>query len=196
MRKIWINKSKINNGLLFITGISGSGKSTLAYDFKRKYKNAQIIHLDLYYDYLEDNEVYMCKSFNEFLQAKLPEYFEIINNFDLYSKARFSSNYDDMNYIFYWKTMDRFIDLIKDFADIEQSLVIVEGIQLFDSTINNSKEYLKDQSLIIIQANPYQCAKRVIERDELPPYKITQTYSDRLKQNVQLNHFIDEMLNN
>jgi len=156
------------NNLLFITGISGSGKSTLAYDIADKI-DADVISLDFYYDNLDFQEhaVLMCDKFNKYLEEHLPEIFDIEDNFEYYEEERFHADDGSEAGIFYWEVMDRFSELIKDFAKQNPLPVIVEGLQIYDSTIPNNLEYFKDQALYVIYHDVEKCAKRIIDRDDL-----------------------------
>ena len=156
------------NNLLFITGISGSGKSTLAYDIADKI-DADVISLDFYYDNLDFQEHadLMCDRFNKYLEEHLPEIFDIEDNFEYYEEERFHADNGSEAGIFYWKVMDMFSELIKDFAKQNPLPVIVEGLQIYDSTIPNNLEYFKDQALYVIYEDVDKCAERVIDRDGL-----------------------------
>lgn len=155
------------NNLLFITGISGSGKSTLAHDIADKI--ADVISLDWYYDNLDFHEHadLMCDRFNKYLEEHLPEIFDIEDNFEYYEEERFYADDGSEAGIFYWKVMDRFSELIKDFAKQNPLPVIVEGLQIYDSTIPNNLEYFKDQALYVIYGDVEKCAERIIDRDDL-----------------------------
>ena len=169
MRLEKFNEDKFNkNNVLFITGISGSGKSTLAYDIADKI-DADVISLDFYYDNLDFQEhaVLMCDKFNKYLEEHLPEIFDIEDNFEYYEEERFHADDGSEAGIFYWEVMDRFSELIKDFAKQNPLPVIVEGLQIYDSTIPNNLEYFKDQALYVIYHDVEKCAKRIIDRDDL-----------------------------
>ena len=169
MSIIKFNSDKFfENNLLFITGISGSGKSTLAYDIADKI-DADVISLDWYYDNLDFQEHadLMCDRFNKYLEEHLPEIFDIEDNFEYYEEERFHADGGSEAGIFYWKVMDRFSELIKDFAKQNPLPVIVEGLQIYDSTIPNNLEYFKDQALYVIYEDVDKCAERVIDRDGL-----------------------------
>ena len=166
---IKFNENKFfKNNLLFITGISGSGKSTLAYDIADKI-DADVISLDWYYDNLDFQEHtdIMCDRFNKYLEDHLPEIFDIADNFEYYEEERFHADDGSEAGIFYWKVMDRFSELIKDFAKQNPVPVIVEGLQIYDSTVPNNLEYFKDQALYVIYHDVEKCAKRIIDRDGL-----------------------------
>ena len=156
------------NNLLFITGISGSGKSTLAYDIADKI-DADVISLDFYYDNLDFQEHtdLMCDRFNKYLEEHLPEIFDIEDNFEYYEEERFHADDGSEAGIFYWEVMDRFSELIKDFAKQNPLPVVVEGLQIYDSTIPNNLEYFKDQALYVIYGDVEKCAERIIDRDNL-----------------------------
>lgn len=169
MRLEKFNEDKFNkNNVLFITGISGSGKSTLAYDIADKI-DADVISLDFYYDNLDfhENEYLMCDRFNKYLEEHLHEIFDIEDNFVYYEEERFHADDGSEAGIFYWKVMDRFSELIKDFAKQNPLPVVVEGLQIYDSTIPNNLEYFKDQALYVIYHDVEKCAKRIIDRDDL-----------------------------
>ncbi len=155
------------NNLLFITGISGSGKSTLAYDIADNI--ADVISLDWYYDNLDfhGHADLMCDRFNKYLEEHLPEIFDIEDNFEYYEEERFHADNGSEAGNFYWKVMDMFSELIKDFAKQNPFPVIVEGIQIYDSTIPNNVEYFKDQAVYVIYGDVEKCAKRIIDRDNL-----------------------------
>lgn len=169
MRLEKFNEDKFNkNNILFITGISGSGKSTLAYDIANKI-DADVISLDWYYDNLDFQEHtdLMCDRFNKYLKEHLPEIFDIADNFEYYEEERFHADDGSEAGIFYWEVMDKMAELIKDFAKQNPVPVIVEGLQIYDSTIPNNLEYFKDQALCVIYHDVEKCAKRIIDRDDL-----------------------------
>ena len=194
MNKLYkFNKERFQNtNILFITGTSGSGKSTLAYDIANKI-DADVISLDWYYDNLnfDEHEDLMCEKFNEYLFENLPEIKTIEKDFEHYEIERFKSNSDDGK--FYWKVMDKLADLIKPFAEQNDMPVIVEGIQLYDSTIQNPEKYLEDEALYVVVEDPYVCAKRLIERDELTN-SFSEIYARSKKSSLQLNKFINNMI--
>ena len=183
------------NNLLFITGISGSGKSTLAYDIADKI-DADVISLDFYYDNLDfqENEELMCDRFNKYLEEHLPEIFDIEDNFVYYEEERFHADDGSETGIFYWKVMDRFSELIKDFAKQNPLPVIVEGLQIYDSTIPNNLEYFKDQALYVIYHDVEKCAKRIIDRDDLT-VSIDDIIRKLTNQSNILNRFIERLKN-
>lgn len=156
------------NNILFITGISGSGKSTLAHEIADKI-DADVISLDFYYDNLDFQEHVdlMCDRFNKYLEEHLPEIFDIADNFEYYEEERFHADDGSEAGIFYWKVMDKMAELIKDFADQNPVPVIVEGLQIYDSTIPNNINYLKDQVVYVIEEDVETCADRIIDRVEL-----------------------------
>lgn len=169
MSIIKFNENKFfGNNLLFITGISGSGKSTLAYNLANK-MDADVISLDWYYDNLDfdSHSDLMCDRFNKYLEEHLPEIFDIEDNFEYYEEERFHADDGSEAGIFYWEVMDKMAELIKDFAKQNPVPVIVEGLQIYDSTIPNNLEYFKDQALYVIYHDVEKCAKRIIDRDDL-----------------------------
>lgn len=194
MKKLYkFNKEKFQDtNILYITGTSGSGKSTLAYDIADKI-DADVISLDWYYDNLDfdEHEDLMCEKFNEFLFENLPEIKTIEQDFEHYEIERFKSNSDDGK--FYWEVMDKLVELIKPFAEQNDIPVIVEGIQLYDSTIQNPEKYLEDEALYVVVEDPYVCAKRLIERDELTN-SFSEIYARSKKASLQLNKFINNMI--
>lgn len=194
MAKIYkFNKERFRDtNILFITGTSGSGKSTLAYDIANKI-DSNVISLDWYYDNLDfdEHEDLMCEKFNEFLFENLPEITTIEQDFEHYEIERFKSNSDDGK--FYWNVMDRLAELIKSFAEQNDVPVIVEGIQLYDSTIQNPEKYLEKEALYVVVEDPYVCAKRLIERDELTN-SFSEIYTRSKTASLQLKKFINIML--
>lgn len=199
MRITKFNEDKFfENNLLFITGISGSGKSTLAYDIADKI-DSDVISLDFYYDNLDFQEHadLMCDRFNKYLEKHLPEIFDIENNFEYYEEERFHAYGGSEDGIFYWEVMDRFSELIKNFAKQNPLPVIVEGLQIYDSTIPNNLEYFKDQALYVIYGDVEKCAKRIIDRDDLTVSKddvirklthqsnILERFIERLKRKIK-----------
>ena len=194
MKKLYkFNKEKFQDtNILFITGTSGSGKSTLAYDIADKI-DADVISLDWYYDNLDfdEHEDLMCDKFNEFLFENLPEIKTIEQDFEYYEIERFKGNSDDGK--FYWEVMDKLVELIKPFAEQNDVPVIVEGIQLYDSTIQNPEKYLENETLYVIVEDPYVCAMRLIERDELTN-SFSEIYARSKKSSLQLNKFINNMI--
>lgn len=196
MTKIYkFNKERFpNTNILFITGISGSGKSTLAYDMANKI-DADVISLDWYYDNLDfdEHEDLMCEKFNEYLFENLPEIKTIEQDFEHYEIERFKSNSDDGK--FYWEVMDKLVELIKPFAEQNDVPVIVEGIQLYDSTIQNPEKYLENEVLYVVVEDPYVCAKRLIERDELTN-SFSEIYTRSKTASLQLKRFLDKISRN
>ena len=156
------------NNLLFITGISGSGKSTIAYDLANK-MDADVISLDWYYDNLDfdAHTDLMCDRFNEYLIEHLPDILVIEDDFEYYEEERFHESDGSKAGELYWQVMDKMADLIKDFAEQNPVPVIVEGLQIYDSTIPNNIDYLKDQAVYVIKEDVETCANRKIGRDEL-----------------------------
>ena len=196
MTKIYkFNKERFpNTNILYITGTSGSGKSTLAYDIANKI-DADVISLDWYYDNLDFDwhEDLMCEKFNEYLFENLPEIKTIEQDFEHYEIERFKGNSDDGK--FYWEVMDKLAELIKPFAEQNDLPVIVEGIQLYDSTIQNPEKYLENESLYVVVKDPYVCAVRLIERDELTN-SFSEIYTRSKKSSLQLMRFLDKISKN
>ncbi len=196
MKKLYkFNKERFRDtNTLFITGTSGSGKSTLAYDIANKI-DADVISLDWYYDNLDfdGHEDLMCEKFNKYLFENLPEIKTIEQDFEHYEIERFKSNSNDGK--FYWQVMDRMSELIKPFAEQNDLPVIVEGIQLYDSTIQNPEKYLENEALYVVVEDPYVCAVRLIERDELTN-SFSEIYTRSKTASLQLKRFLDKLLKN
>ena len=86
--------------------------------------------------------------------------------------------------------MDRFSELIKDFAKQNPLPVVVEGLQIYDSTIPNNLEYFKDQALYVIYNDIEKCAERVIDRDEL-----TVSKDDIIRKLTHQSNILDRFIN-
>ena len=136
----------------------------------------------------------MCDRFNKYLEEHLPEIFDIEDNFEYYEEERFHADGGSEAGIFYWKVMDRFSELIKDFAKQNPLPVVVEGLQIYDSTIPNNLEYFKDQALYIIYHDVEKCAKRIIDRDDLT-VSIDDVIRKLTNQSNILDRFIERLKN-
>ena len=178
------------NNLLYVTGISGSGKSTYSVDLADSI-DAYVLHLDFYYDnpYYGD---YTCKEFNDYLKTALPEYFDILMDFEYYERVRFESNNSDGK--FYWKVMDSLLVKIKEFSDISDKPVIAEGIQLFDSTVPEEDIYFQNESVVVIKTPPLLCAKIAVDRDELDLRQLEDKIQVAIRSNKILSDFIDMLI--
>lgn len=134
-----------DHNLLIVTGPSGSGKSTLA----RKYaenQNAKAIHMDAYWDNPIELAHVRNPEFDKYLKRKVPEYDEIVKNFEHYDEVRFTEpGVADKDRKHYWQVMDKVRDAMYDFAKDSwpNSQVVAEGIQWTDSTLFADNEEAK-----------------------------------------------------
>jgi hypothetical protein len=66
---------------------------------------------------------------------------------------------------------------------------------LYDSTIQNPEKYLENETLYVVVEDPYVCAKRLIERDELTN-SFSEIYTRSKKASLQLMRFLDKISKN
>lgn len=151
----WGKDSKHN--ILYVTGYSGSGKSTVARQLADAKTN--VIHLDPYFEKMDKNvsASIQDKEFNAFLNKNFPEYKTIANpaKGERHSKE-------------WWAKVDTFMDKTEKFAAkqfYKKQKVIVEGVQLQDSTTYPDKSFFKDKPLIITGTNPITSFLRASKRD-------------------------------
>ena len=178
-----------DHNILYITGYSGSGKSTLA--DKLKNKDASVIHLDPYLQ--KFNKVmakqFQNKDFNNYLKVHFPEYESIgqAGKGDRRSKE--------------WYTkIDKLMTQTEKFAATQfpKKKVIVEGVQLSDSTTYPDKSFFKDKPLSITNVGPITSFLRATKRDGQNPIKsiddvkfYVQTYADMSKSMSNLAKEVD-----
>lgn len=182
-----LGKEEITN-VVFITGLIGSGKTTRAYALA-DLVNADVISLDAYYD--NPFEVGTNESFNKYLSKNLPEYNIILDGFEFFEQERFNDEDTDEKKM-YWNVMDHLCALIKDFAMQNGKPVIVEGIQIFDSTIPNPELYFRGQAVSVIIDSSFECSKRAVKRG-IDDRDFDDTYMINKKLDVKLNRFIDAL---
>jgi uridine kinase len=132
---------------LFITGISGSGKSTFATKLAKDL-NLELIHLDSYF---EKSGVGNNKNFNTFLKQRG------ITKEQMFENGK-------LNY----KISDKILPAIKEYPN----KVIVEGIQILDTTMSDyMRSFLKAEPLIILQTPTNISTKRALTRDNVSESK-------------------------
>lgn len=182
-----LGKEEITN-VVFITGLIGSGKTTRAYALA-DLVNADVISLDAYYD--NPFEVGTNESFNKYLSKNLPEYNIILDGFEFFEQERFNDEDTDEKKM-YWNVMDQLCSLIKDFAMQNDKPVIVEGIQIFDSTIPNPELYFRGQAVSVIVDSAFECSKRAVKRG-IDDRDFDDTYMINKKLDVKLDRFINAM---
>lgn len=182
-----LGKEEITN-VVFITGLIGSGKTTRAYALA-DLVGADVISLDAYYD--NPFEVGTNDAFNKYLKKNLPEYNIILDNFEFFEQERFNDENTDEKKM-YWNIMDQLCALIKDFAMQNDSPVIVEGIQIFDSTIPNPELYFRGQTVSVIIDSPFRCSQRAVDRDE-DPRDFDDVYMTNRELAVKLDRFVNAM---
>ena len=145
------------HNILYITGYSGSGKSTIARQLADSKTN--VIHLDPYFEKMDKNvkASIQDKEFNLFLQKHFPEYETIANPS---KEERHSKEW--------WAKVDNLMFQTETFATNQFSKnkkVIVEGVQLQDSTTYPNKNFFKDKPIIIMGTNPLTSFFRASKRD-------------------------------
>ena len=182
-----LGKEEITN-VVFITGLIGSGKTTRAYALA-DLVGADVISLDAYYD--NPFEVGTNESFNKYLSKNLPEYNIILDGFEFFEQERFNDEDTDEKKM-YWNVMDQLCALIKDFAMQNDKPVIVEGIQIFDSTIPNPELYFRGQAVSVIVDSVFECSKRAVKRG-IDDRDFDDTYMINKKLDVKLDRFINAM---
>ena len=130
------------HNILFVTGLSGSGKSTFSLDLAKK-TNSEIIHLDTYF---EKRGVGNNKQFNKFLDS------HGVNKSTMFKpdgKLEYSIS-------------DKVLPLLKKY----NKKVIVEGVQLMDTTLSdNTRGFLKNEPCISLMTSKTISINRAENRD-------------------------------
>lgn len=164
-------KDKDHN-LLIVTGNSGSGKSTLAVNYA-KVQNAKAIHMDAYWDNPINLGHVRNPEFDKYLKRKVPEYDEIVKNFERYDEVRFTEpGVADKERKHYWQVMDKVRDALYDFAKDSWpgSKVIAEGIQWTDSTLfvdkDEAKPKMEGMPMVVVTTPPLLSTIRRGIRDD------------------------------
>jgi len=144
-----------NHNILYVTGYSGSGKSTIAKSLANSKTN--VIHLDTYFWKFDKNVTskFHDKEFNKFLEQQFPVYKEIANA-DNHSKEK-------------WKKVDMFMEQTEKFAAQQfknGKKVIVEGVQLHDTTTYPDKNFFKGKPIVIVGSSAVVSVLRAAKRDE------------------------------
>ena len=145
------------HNILYITGYSGSGKSTMARQLADSKTN--VIHLDPYFEKMDKNVTASIqdKEFNSFLEKHFPEYKTIVNPS---KEERHSKEW--------WAKVDNLMTQTEKFAANQfpkNKKVIVEGVQLQDSTTYPNKNFFKDKPIVIMGTNPLTSFFRASKRD-------------------------------
>ena len=133
-----------NHNSLFVTGVSGSGKSFLALDLAKKH-NAEVLHLDLYYEQFNGAEKDKAKKF-------------INKDFMSYLKKNFKgpSKVPKSGTKAFGKWCDEFERCVNSYSKElykKKKKLIVEGIQIFDDGFMQDKSFYKDKPVIVMKTN-------------------------------------------
>ena len=149
---------KWGNGenVLYIIGKSGTGKSTLSIDLSKS-NNAKIIHLDGYFERQNAVPENQLSDFNNYLKSK---------NFDP-NKVIYQTYGSNDPKSSYYKDVDKFMDLIREYASISNDKIIVEGVELLDDTTYPDKSFFKDKPFILLETNSVLSFIRASKRDRL-----------------------------
>lgn len=164
-------ESKDKN-ILYVTGISGSGKSTVADKLSKKF-NAQVIHLDPYLGMMsqESRDAYQNKDFNKFLKQNVPDYKDVVN--------------DDgrLNY----KIVDKIAKASEDYGKKKfgKERVIIEGVQLFDETFYESRDFYKDKPVMALKTNPIVSNWRGSNRDSEHIFDTISLFAYRMPMSIR-----------
>ena len=185
-----------DNNVLFVTGLSGSGKSTLAHNISNT-ENAEHIGLDFLYENPKSNEKYLSKEFVNYVKTKVPKYKNIVDNYEKYDSARFNSNSKEGKE--YWNTMDKVRDAIMDYGkdSYGNKKIVVEGIQLYDSTLyadkNEKYSALNDKPVIVKSTSALKSTLQAMSRDEVKAKDFIDQYKTRSATVNKLNEFSDDL---
>jgi uridine kinase len=163
-----LSKSKTSNmnswgkdpqhNVLYVTGYSGSGKSTIARSLANSTTN--VVHLDSFFEMTDKNTTANAKDkeFVQFLKKNFPEHVEISHPT---KTKRFSEE---------WFTyVDKFMEQTERFGTqqfFKNKKVIIEGIQLHDTTTYLDKKFFKDKPLILTGTSGVTSFVRRIKRDQ------------------------------
>jgi len=119
---------KNGHNILYVAGISGSGKSTLSLNLANKL-NAEVIHLDQYYDGRSKNNT----PFLKFLKDNGVDPSKVYKD----NKLNFEES-------------DKIFPLIKKYS--KDRKLIVEGVQLLDETMSmDTRKILSNEPVISVQ---------------------------------------------
>jgi len=148
-------KDKDHN-VLYLSGLSGSGKSTLAKQIGERL-DADVIHLDFYFNKMSQSSrnEHQSKEFNRFLEKHVPNWKDI-------PKADSAKNMD-------WKTVDKFAKAIEQYGrdQYKKRKVVVEGVQLMDSTLYADRSFYKDKPYAMMTTSVFRSWIRGNIRDEM-----------------------------
>jgi uridine kinase len=133
------------HNVLYIAGVSGSGKSTLALNLSKKL-NAELIHLDWYYD---GRKGIPETPFKKFIKDNGVDVDNLYNG-------------KQLNY----KESDKIFPLIQEYY--KKRRLIVEGVQLLDQTMSaeNINKILIKEPILSVQTSTRISYNRARERDQ------------------------------
>lgn len=144
-----------NTNTLYVTGMSGSGKSTVS-EYLAKKHNAEVINLDSYLSQMsaESAKHLQNKGFNRYLNQKVPKWRSVLKTdgkldyqkVDAIAKA--SEGYSKQLYS-------------------NRKKLIIEGVQLMDSTFYENREFYKDKPYMLVNTSAVKSLIRGNERDEI-----------------------------
>lgn len=141
------------HNILYVTGISGSGKSTVA-EYMSKSKSMQYINLDSYLSPMSkaSKRKYQNKSFNKLLDDSVPNWKNVIKE---------DGKLD-------YKIVDGIAKASEKFGKEQFKSgknVIMEGVQIFDTTLYEDRKFYSDKPLIVVNTNSFISNLRGSARD-------------------------------
>lgn len=150
-------QTSADNNVLYISGLSGSGKSTVS-NLIGKNANGNVIRLDAYLSPMSSlsKRQLQDKEFNSFMAKKGIDYKNVI--IDSTESTR------SLNY----KIVDDIRDAIEDFGKIQyrkNKPVVVEGVQLMDTTLSEDKGYYKNKPFVLLSTSALKSNIRSSKRD-------------------------------
>ena len=146
-----------DNNILYIAGRSGSGKSTKALEMAKR-NNADIIHLDLYFDPKGGYDAHRSKSFDTYLKKHFPDYVKLGWPKNKISLKEWGKLLDPFE-----KTMDSY----GKYMYKKGIPVIAEGVQLMDDTLYPDKTYFKNKPTILMTTGSIKSNVRAAKRDNI-----------------------------
>lgn len=153
-----------DHNILYVTGYSGSGKSTVA---QKAGRNSETIHLDMYLEEMGDDtkQRYQNKAFNNYLDRRgIP--FRKLNDGSLSGNAHRQER---------WNLIDRFAEASEGFGRDQYKKgrrVVMEGVQLADSTMYPDKSALKGKPVVVMKTGILKSTYRAAKRDDIKMYDI------------------------
>ena len=135
--------NKINNNVLFITGMSGSGKSTLTNDLCKEY-NCTKIELDDVETYFMESDDNIKNNILNKIKRNCPEASKFLVYLYINNRHTFNTS-SDRTYV-----MKKFIDWFIEEVKYNNKLYIINGYQIYSIC---PPEYFKDKPIIIKEIN-------------------------------------------